>query len=90
MPQDEPTKPNEVPDVEIVRGERPSHHGPEDKRAVRSVPLEVEEGERIVIEQEPVGEMNVEGGGEFPRPARRPQPPAPGSVNEPPEPGERS
>jgi hypothetical protein len=69
-------------DVELVPGERPSHHGPEDARTTRSVPLDAGDGHGVVIEQEPVGFQNVEGGGEHPQPARAPTPPAPGSVDD--------
>lgn len=45
-----------------------------------TVPLEDEDGERYRICQEPVGQEQVVGGGEFPSPSTPPQAPAPGSA----------
>jgi len=38
---------------------------PDDERAVRSVPLDTEDGGQVVIEQENVGRQRMVGGGEF-------------------------
>ena len=35
-----------------------------------------------MVEQEPVGRPEVEGGGEFPQPAREPTLPAPGAIED--------
>ena len=43
-----------------------------------TVPLETEEGE-VVIEQQNVGVDNMQGGGEWPDPDTPPKPPAPGA-----------
>jgi hypothetical protein len=78
---DDPRRPYDPdPNAELVPGERPSHHGPDDERTHRSVPLETDEGTRV-IEQESTGRENVEGGGEWPQPAREPEAPAPGAAS---------
>ena len=54
---------------------------PQDEDAsVESVPLDLDEGDDVVIEQEPVGRENVRGGGEWPDPDTPPSDAAPGSV----------
>jgi hypothetical protein len=67
--------------VELVPGETASHHGPEDERTTHTIPLEDEAGHERVVEQQPVGRQRVEGGGEFPQPAREPVLPAPGAID---------
>jgi hypothetical protein len=54
---------------------------PQDEdKSVESVPLDLDEGEDVVIRQEPVGEENVRGGGEWPDPDTPPSDAAPGSL----------
>jgi hypothetical protein len=67
--------------AELVPGETARHHGPEDERTTHTVPLEDEAGHERVLEQQPVGRERVEGGGEFPQPAREPVLPAPGAID---------
>ena len=69
------------PGSKIVPGERASHHGPEDRRTTRSVPISNEDGTGV-IEQQNVGRDNMEGGGEWPQPAREPTSPAPGGADD--------
>jgi hypothetical protein len=45
-----------------------------------SEPLETEEGEVVVEQQNLGGKDNIEGGGEWPDPKTPPRPPAPGSA----------
>ena len=54
---------------------------PDDKRT-HSVPLDTEEGDDVVIEQQNVGPGVEDGGGEFPDPDAPPQAPAPGAVED--------
>jgi hypothetical protein len=49
-----------------------------DERLYSTVPLETENGE-VVIRQQNVGADNMEGGGEWPDPETPPRPPAPGA-----------
>lgn len=49
-----------------------------DERTYSSVPLETEDGERVV-RQQATGAEEIEGGGEFPADPRPPQEPAPGA-----------
>jgi hypothetical protein len=49
-----------------------------DERLYSTVPLETEDGE-VVIRQQNVGPDNMEGGGEWPDPDTPPRPPAPGA-----------
>ena len=58
----------------------PSSGGQADERThdPETVPLDLDEGEDVVIEQMPVGAEQVLGGGEFPDPDAPPQDPAPG------------
>ena len=59
------------------------HDQPEDEdKAVESVPLDLDEGEDEVIDQEPVGRENVRGGGEWPDPDTPPSDAAPGSLRD--------
>jgi hypothetical protein len=51
----------------------------EDK-SVETVPLDLDEGEDVVIQQENVGEDNMRGGGEWPDPDAPPSDAAPGSL----------
>jgi hypothetical protein len=60
--------------------QQPSNAPSEDE--VRSVPLDLDEGEDRVIEQENVGRENMAGGGEWPSPSTPPRGPAPGTVAE--------
>ena len=48
--------------------------------SVTSVPLDLDEGEDVVIQQENVGEDNMRGGGEWPDPDAPPSDAAPGSL----------
>jgi len=48
-------------------------------RLYTSEPLENEEGEEVVIQQQDVGPGSELGGGEWPDPDTPPQPPAPGA-----------
>ncbi len=43
-----------------------------------TVPLDLDEGDDVVIRQQPVGAEQTLGGGEFPDPGTPPQDPAPG------------
>jgi hypothetical protein len=64
----------------------PGHRGrvrdqPEDEdKSVETVPLDLDEGEDVVITQENVGEDNMRGGGEWPDPNTPPSDAAPGSL----------
>ena len=49
-----------------------------DERMYSTVPLETDDGE-VVIQQQNVGRENMKGGGEWPDPDTPPQPPAPGA-----------
>lgn len=69
----------------------PEHHQPQgggyaptsdDERTYSTVPLDTEDGERVV-QQQAVGADAVEGGGEFPLDAKDPEGPAPGTTDEP-------
>jgi hypothetical protein len=54
---------------------------PQDEdKSVETVPLDLDEGEDVVIEQENVGEDNMRGGGEWPDPDTPPSDAAPGSL----------
>ncbi len=54
---------------------------PEDEnKSVESVPLDLDEGDDVVITQENVGEDNMRGGGEWPDPNTPPSDAAPGSL----------
>ena len=48
--------------------------------SVETVPLDLDEGEDVVIQQENVGEDNMRGGGEWPDPDAPPSDAAPGSL----------
>jgi hypothetical protein len=50
--------------------------------SVESVPLDLDEGEDVVIEQENVGRDNMRGGGEWPDPDTPPSDAAPGSLDD--------
>ncbi len=55
---------------------------PQDEdKSVETVPLDLDEGDDVVIEQENVGEDNMLGGGEWPDPDTPPSDAAPGSVD---------
>ena len=54
---------------------------PQDEdKSVETVPLDLDEGEDVVIKQENVGEDNMRGGGEWPDPDTPPSDAAPGSL----------
>jgi hypothetical protein len=54
---------------------------PQDEdKSVETVPLDLDEGEDVVIRQENVGEDNMRGGGEWPDPDTPPTDAAPGSL----------
>ncbi len=54
---------------------------PQDEdKSVETVPLDLDEGEDVVIKQENVGEDNMRGGGEWPDPDAPPSDAAPGSL----------
>jgi hypothetical protein len=54
---------------------------PQDEdKSVESVPLDLDEGDDVVIRQENVGEDNMRGGGEWPDPDTPPSDAAPGSL----------
>jgi hypothetical protein len=54
---------------------------PQDEdKSVESVPLDLDEGEDVVIKQENVGPGNERGGGEWPDPDTPPSDAAPGSL----------
>jgi hypothetical protein len=55
---------------------QPAEEPTEDE--VESIPLELNDGKVVQIEQEPVGSANVLGGGEWPDPDALPNGPAPG------------
>ncbi|CAA9242201.1 MAG: hypothetical protein AVDCRST_MAG20-1786 [uncultured Acidimicrobiales bacterium] len=61
---------NEVP--------APAGGGDERTHDPETVPLDLDEGEDVVIRQQAAGEELVVGGGEFPDPDTPPQDPAPG------------
>ena len=52
-----------------------------DDKAVRSVPLDLDDGPDRVIEQQNASPENVEGGGEWPSLDTPPRGPAPGTVS---------
>lgn len=54
---------------------------PQDEdKSVETVPLDLDEGDDVVIQQENVGEDNMRGGGEWPDPDTPPSDAAPGSL----------
>ena len=54
---------------------------PQDEdKSVETVPLDLDEGEDVVIEQENVGEDNMRGGGDWPAPEPPTSDAAPGSL----------
>ena len=54
---------------------------PQDEdKSVETVPLDLDEGDDVVIRQENVGEDNMRGGGEWPDPDAPPSDAAPGSL----------
>ncbi len=54
---------------------------PQDEdKSVETVPLDLDEGDDVVIKQENVGEDNMRGGGEWPDPDAPPSDAAPGSL----------
>ena len=54
---------------------------PQDEdKSVESVPLDLDEGDDVVLKQENVGEDNMLGGGEWPDPDTPPSDAAPGSL----------
>ena len=56
---------------------------PQDEdKSVETVPLDLDEGEDVVIQQENVGEDNMRGGGEWPDPDAPPSDAAPGSLDD--------
>ena len=60
----------------------PSSGGQADERThdPETVPLDLDEGDDVVIKQENVGEDNMRGGGEWPDPNTPPSDAAPGSL----------
>ena len=55
---------------------------PQDEdKSVETVPLDLDEGDDVVIKQENVGEDNMRGGGEWPDPNAPPSDAAPGSLD---------
>ena len=65
---------NGRPDEETKQDEDP------DARLYSTVPLEDEDGNRYVIQQQNAGQDNMEGGGEWPDPHTPPRSPAPGAA----------
>lgn len=59
--------------------EESAHDDPE-ARMFTTTPLENDEGEEFVLQQQNVGRQNEMGGGEWPDPDTAPRPPAPGSA----------
>ena len=55
---------------------------PDEDTSVESVPLDLDEGDDVVIEQENVGRENMQGGGEWPDPDTPPSDAAPGSLDD--------
>jgi hypothetical protein len=53
-----------------------------DDKRTHSVPLDTEDADDVVIEQQNVGPGVEDGGGEFPDPDAPPQEPAPGAVDD--------
>jgi hypothetical protein len=54
---------------------------PQDEdKSVETVPLDLDEGDDVVLKQENVGEDNMLGGGEWPDPDAPPSDAAPGSL----------
>jgi hypothetical protein len=62
-----------------ARPDEPDADDPE-ARLYTSEPLESEDGETYVIQQQNVGPGNELGGGEWPDPKTPPRPPAPGAA----------
>jgi hypothetical protein len=52
------------------------------EKQVRTEPLDMDEGEDVVIGQETTGRETVEGGGEWPDTDAEPRGPAPGTIPE--------
>lgn len=77
-----------MPDLEQSPDQRPPDAVPGDRaqpsnqpldQSTQSEPLDLGEGDDVVVEQENVGRQNVEGGGEWPDPDALPSDAAPGS-----------
>lgn len=77
-----------MPDLEQPSDQRPPDAVPGDRaqpsnqpidQSTQSEPLDLAEGDDVVIEQENVGRPNMEGGGEWPDPQAPPSDSAPGS-----------
>jgi hypothetical protein len=62
------------------QGERMRDQPQDEDKSVETVPLDLDEGEDVVIRQENVGEDNMRGGGEWPDPDTPPSDAAPGSL----------
>ena len=52
----------------------------DEDEAVETVPLDLDDGDDVVIKQENVGRENMRGGGEWPDPDTPPSDAAPGSL----------
>ena len=77
-----------MPDLERPPDQRPPDAVPGDRaqpsnqpidQSTQSEPLDLDEGDDVVVEQENVGRRNMEGGGEWPDPDALPVDAAPGS-----------
>lgn len=77
-----------MPDLEQPPEQRPPDAVPGDRaqpsnqpidQSTQSEPLDLDEGDDVVVEQENVGRGNMEGGGEWPDPDALPVDAAPGS-----------
>jgi hypothetical protein len=66
-------------DADAEGGVQPPGNPDPEAPLYSTVPLEDEDGNEYVVEQQAVGRQRVVGGGEFPDPDAPPQAPAPGS-----------
>jgi hypothetical protein len=62
------------------QGGRVRDQSEDEDKSVETVPLDLDEGDDVVIRQENVGEDNMRGGGEWPDPDTPPSDAAPGSL----------
>jgi len=62
------------------QGESMRDQPQDEDKSVETVPLDLDEGEDVVIQQENVGKDNMRGGGEWPDPDAPPSDAAPGSL----------
>lgn len=75
----EPEQPPDQRPPDAVPGDRAQPSNQPIDQSTRSEPLDLGEGDDVVIEQENVGRENVDGDGEWPHPDTFPSDAAPGS-----------